>query len=102
MQTSERVLTDMYECQSQPTVKPQGRFSSAPVGRASLVSSQATTPFRTGGRKLTQLVWEKKRSQAEKETIILATDSLLPTFHWNLNTDRTGKIAFLGALPWIA
>jgi len=82
--------------------KPQGRFSSAPVGRASLVSSQATTPTHRQTGKLTQLVWEKKRSQVEKETIILATDSLLPTFHRNLNTDRTGKIAFLGTLPWIA
>ena len=40
--------------------------------------------------------------QAEKWTIILPSDSLLLTFHWNLNTDRTGKIAFLGAFPWIA
>jgi hypothetical protein len=27
---------------------------------------------------------------------------LLLLVHWDLNTDRTGKIAFLGALPWIA
>jgi hypothetical protein len=40
--------------------------------------------------------------QAEKWTIILPTDSLLRTYHWNLNTDRTGKIAFLGALTRIA
>jgi hypothetical protein len=42
------------------------------------------------------------RELSEKRTISLPTDSLLLTFHWNLNTDRTGKIAFLGALPWIA
>ena len=29
-------------------------------------------------------------------------DRWLSTFHWNLNTDGTGKIAYLGSLPWIA
>jgi len=39
---------------------------------------------------------------SEKGTIILPTDGLLLTFHWNLNTDRAGKIAFPCAFPWIA
>jgi hypothetical protein len=29
-------------------------------------------------------------------------NKLLPTFHWDLNADGAGKIAFLGAFPWIA
>ena len=49
-----------------------------------------------------QLAREKNRRQGEKRTITLPTDCLLPAAHWNLNTDRTGKIAFLGAFPWIA
>jgi hypothetical protein len=29
-------------------------------------------------------------------------ENLLGKLRWNLNTDRTGKITFLGAFPWIA
>jgi len=32
----------------------------------------------------------------------LPMDDLLPLVHWDLNTDRTSKISFFGALPWIA
>ena len=39
---------------------------------------------------------------SEKGTFILLTDGLLLTFHWNLNTDRAGEIAFPCAFPWIA
>lgn len=49
-----------------------------------------------------QLVGEKKKGQAEKRTTILPAVSSLPAAHRNLNTDRTGKIAFLGAFPRIA
>ena len=37
-----------------------------------------------------------------EESYLKLVDSLLPTLDWDLNADGTGKIAFLGALPWIA
>ena len=33
---------------------------------------------------------------------VLSMDDLLPLVHWDLNTDRTSKISFFGALSWIA
>lgn len=44
---------------------------------------------------------EDKETGREMDNYV-PVDRGLSTFHWNLNTDGTGKIAFLGALPWIA
>ena len=45
---------------------------------------------------------EQIRIVSSNSGAVLPMDDLLPLVHWDLNTDRTSKISFFGALPWIA